>query len=200
MVPGFMLAIYVPPGTCTSADTCTYSITGTGLDTANDPPTEDTLSTWNLTFVFLGPEMYNAGPNTLESFSVTGTPANGWVYDASESGLTSYGSDGAAFVTFDNDSGVDTDQTTVTYEFFGTDSFWATLGDQSFGATSDSSNLSGAFFVFNNAGPQADGPCTACTVTTTASAVPEPSSVALLATVAGISALLFRRRQRKLAN
>jgi hypothetical protein len=208
MVPGLMIADI----------TYTYSITAPGLNTASNPPTED--GTWNLTFQFVGPEMYNAADNTLLSFLVTGTPANGWTENYNKSYLTSYGSDGAAVVTF-NDTNSPGDGLTsdgspiasVTYTFYGTDAFWATLGQQSFGATNDPSATSGAFFVFNppsdaDEAPPADAPagggttkvkgdppCTNCSVTTS---VPEPGSAVLLAIFAGVFSLPLRKRHLRL--
>jgi hypothetical protein len=201
MVPGLMMAD-ISSTFCTSADLCTYIITGTGLGSDTIPPTELTSSTWTLTFSTLGPEMFNAPANFLQSFSVTGTPGGtSWSYDAAESGLTSYGSDGAALVTFDYESGSDERLNSVTYEFFGTDAFWATTGANiAFGATDDSSQTSGAFFNFSIGQSDVDPPCTECTVSISASTapVPEPGAVALLATVVGIF-LFVRRRQQKFA-
>ncbi len=192
IAPGIMMA-----DLCRPNEVCTYSITGTGLNTSAAPPTEDTSTTWNLTFQFLGPEMINAAPDTLLGFTVTGAPAAGWTYDAANSGLSSYDSvDGDAFVTFDDpDSATDgLGVASVTYTFFATDQFWATAGTNiAFGARNDSSAASGAFFTLNS-----DPPCTACTVSISATpaAVPEPASGVLLGTVGGI-ALYFLRKRKK---
>jgi hypothetical protein len=194
MAPGIMMA-----DLCTSSDICTYNITATGLDTSMAPPTEDTSSTWNLMFQFAGPEMFNAAPNTLLSFNVTGSPAAGWVYDPSLSGLSSYGSDGDAIVTFD-DTNSATDGlgvASVTYTFYATDAFWATTGSNiAFGATSDASANSGSFFTLTT-----DPPCTACmvTITATPAAVPEPASGVLLGTISGIGLYLVRKRRNHAA-
>lgn len=195
--PGLMLADLLS-GACSSSDICTYSITGTGLDITNAPPTEDTTRTWNLTFEFLGPEMYNAADNTLLSFNVTGTPVDGWTYDPGASGLSAYAADGDALVTFDDPNSA-TDGlgvASVTYYFYATDAFWATTGNNiAFGATDDITATSGAYFQFVT-----DPPCTACTVTITAtSAVPEPKAILLFATMLAITVLFYRSRNQAAA-
>jgi hypothetical protein len=199
LAPGFMMAsisVGPPPGPPT--EVYNYSINATGLNVGNNPPTEDISSTWNLTFGFLGPEMFAAGPNTLLSFAVTGTPASGWTYDNSASGLTSYGSDGAAKVTFD-DTNASTDGlgiNSVTYTFYGTNAFWAAPGGPfTFGNTSDPNAYSGAFSTLN---PGGDPPCSACTITTTQTAItPEPGSLGLLALFIGTCLVPFRKKQQK---
>lgn len=65
MAPGLMMASNIA---CTLSVVCTYSITGIGLNTSS-APTEDAGITWSLTFTFLGPEMYDAAPNSLFSYS-----------------------------------------------------------------------------------------------------------------------------------
>jgi hypothetical protein len=88
------------------------------------------------------------------------------LYDPSLSGLTSYGSDGDAIVTFD-DTNSATDGlgvASVTYTFYATDAFWATTGSNiAFGAASDTGANSGFFFTLTT-----DPPCTACTVSISA--------------------------------
>jgi hypothetical protein len=185
-----MATIVVPPPNIYS-----YSITGQGFDPSTG--LEVAGSTFNISFSTNGPEEFNAPNNFLRTFSVTGTPAAGWVLDPSNQGLTSYGSDGAAFATFDDTNGDAFGNSSVTYEFFGSDAFWAAPGSN-IPFTPATPNAppaadSGAFFVFNSAGAQSDPPCTNCTVNITGT--PEPSSVALLAAVGGIF-LLYRRKRR----
>jgi len=96
----------------------------------------------------------------------------------------------------------------VKYVLFATDTFWATPGaPTTFAATNNLSNTDGAFVnTFTtglSAGPTGGFDCDACKVKITdlsTSAVPEPGSVALLATAFGVSGLLFWRGRRKLAN
>lgn len=202
MAPGFMMAIvYVDP--CAAPGSCTYaySISATGLDTSVNEPVEDVTTTWNLAFSTLGPEKLNAPDNFLQSFVVTGTPASGWVYDNANSGLTSYGTNGAAKITFDDTNPDGLGISTVTYKFYGTDAFWAqTGGPFNFGATNNPSADSGAFFVFNS---PTDGVCTACSVSTTATpnaVTPEPGSLGLLAAVIGMCLLPFRKKLQKQAD
>ena len=206
MITGSMIGAGIAPHpVCTASDVCSYSITGQGFD----PTTGQEIggNTFNISFSTLGPEEYNAPANFLLSFSVAGTPAPGWALDTSNYGLTSYGSDGSVFATFVDDSQDGSSLSPVTYEFFGTDAFWATPGNAiGFGATNDSTATSGAFFDVNTSGPQSppafnaalpsDPPCTGCTVTITATpTVPEPGSMALIA-AAGVVFLLFRRKPR----
>jgi hypothetical protein len=188
---------------CTSADICSYTINGAGFDPADGSQPGGTPFT--ITFSTLGPEQFNEAPNTLLSFSVNGAPAAGWVLDTSNFGQTSYGPDGAIFATFDDDSEDGSTLSPVTYEFFGSDQFWATTGTQDFGTTYFPGPSGGAIYDFNTSGPQAvpsDPPCTGCTVSLTATSVPEAGSAAQLVTFAGIGmvALLLRRKQRKLAD
>lgn len=190
---------------CTSAvPECSYDVSATGLDVSGNPPTEDTSVTWDLLFDYTGPLTFT-GIGPLISWSVAGTPASGWVYDSTTSGITSYGSDAAVQVTFDDHNLDGFGITSVTYEFFGNSLFWQTLGTQPFGATNDSSAASGAFFIFNGVvhpggpmgfGPtvQADPVCTACTLTTSANVIPEPGSLILVG-AAGLFGLLLRRRR-----
>jgi len=190
MVAGLMNASGV--GLCTAADLCSYSITGQGFD----PTTglEIGGNTFNISFSTYGPEQFNEAPNTLVSFTVTGTPAPGWA--ASTYGQTSYGTDGSVFATFVDNSSDGSSLSPVTYEFFATDQFWATPGSNiGFGPTNDPTATSGAFFDVNSSGPQGDPPCTGCTVTINASPAPEPGSMVLLAAAIGIF-MLFRRKQR----
>src|ERR1700733_749886 len=136
MITGSMIGAGVPPSSCTASDVCTYSITGQGFN----PTTGQEIggNTFNISFTTAGPEEFDAPPNFLLSGSVTGTPAPGWVLDTSNWGLTSYGSDGSVFATFDDDSEDGSTLSPVTYEFFGTDAFWATPGNTiGFGATND---------------------------------------------------------------
>jgi hypothetical protein len=226
MVPGFLMAgpLFVgPPAGCPATDVCSYALTMTGFNPITQ--SEDTTITWNIDFTFQGPEKFAAADGSLLSMSVTGTPASGWVEDATLSGLTSYGTDGAVVVVFDGPgllpSSAATDFPTVTYTAFGTDAFWAQIGGPfNFGATSDPTATSGAFFVFTPAScsapptisggvgslacfdaivPQATtNDCTACNVTIEGSPVPEPSSAAPFAMLIGISCLLFRRKRHKL--
>lgn len=193
MAPGIMMA-----NLCTSSDICTYNITATGLDISIAPPTENTSVTWNLMFQFAGPEMFNATPNTLLSFNVTGSPAVGWVYDNALSGLTSYGPDGAAIVTFD-DTNSATDGlgvASIAYTFYATDAFWATTGSNiALGATSDPTANSGSFFTLTT-----DPPCTRCRVSLSAApAVPEPASGVLVGALAGVALYLVGKRRNHAA-
>jgi PEP-CTERM motif len=191
LLPGLVGAAAVP--VCNSIDVCGYSITASGIDAGDNPPTEDVATTWNLMFTFAGPEMFNAGGGTLLSWTVTGGPADGWTYDNGASGLTSYGSDGAAAVTFDDTNPDGYGIASVTYTFYGTDAFWSTLGAQQFGATNDPGATSGAFFTFNTGG---DPLCNNCTFN--AFVAPEPSSWTLLAAAGALLALLFRKRQKQI--
>jgi hypothetical protein len=187
--------IDIVSASCKGGELCSYLITGQGFDPSTG--LQVTGSTFTISFSTYGPEQYNEAPNTLASFSVNGSPAAGWV--ASTYGQTSYGDDGAIFATFDDDSADGSSLSPVTYEFFGTDAFWATIGENIAFApaipNAPPSASSGAFFVFNSSGAQADPPCTTCTVSINASPAPEPASAALLAVAAGIF-LLYRRRRR----
>jgi len=200
MVPAVMMASVSVGNSCGGTDVYCYNITATGLNTGNNPPTEDTSTTWNLAFNFLGPEMYNAAPNTLLTpFTVTGAPAAGWTYDNGASGLTSYGGvDGAVIVTFaDGNSATDNlGINSVTYTFYGTDAFWAQSGGTfAFGNTSDPTAISGAFSTFNTGNGGVDPPCSACIVTT--AATPEPGSLGLLAAFLGLCLLPFRKKPKQ---
>ena len=190
LVPGLMLA-----DTCNPGDYC-YTLTFPGFTVS--PLAEDTSTQWSASFVTVGPEMYNLGAGDFLSFTPTITAPSGWTLG--NYGLTSYGTDGAAFVQFQNNT--DSSEM-VTYEFFATDAFWATTGGPfTLGSTTDSSATSGAFI--NNGGIVGTldaATCSDCTVTIasgTAAPVPEPASVGLLAlVVAGISFQLFRRKVRR---
>lgn len=180
---------------CSSSDICTYNITATGLDTS---PTQDTDVTWNLMFQSAGPELFNAASNTLLNFKVAGSLAAGWVYDNALSGLFSYGSDGAAIVSFD-----DTKSATdglgiagVMYTFYATNAFWAsTVNNIAFGATSDRATNSGSFFTLTT-----DPPCTGFTVSISAvPAVPEAATGILLGALAGVALYLVRKRRNHAA-
>ena len=188
--PGFLMAAAVP--SCNPNDVCGYIITASGLDDGNNPPTEDVATTWNLIFTFSGPETFNAADNSLLSWNVNGTPAEGWVYDNNASGLTSYGGDAAATVTFDDTKLDGYNIASVTYTFYGTDSFWSQLGSQQFGATNDPEAPSGAFFTFS-AG--SDPLCTSCT--SNVFLAPEPGSYALTVMAGALLALYTWKRRRQ---
>lgn len=227
IVPGFLMAGIVPAigagsGTCTAADLCTYDLTMSGVNPSTR--TENTGATWTVDFTTLGPEMFNAPNNFEQSFTVNGMPSSGWVEDTGASGLTSYGADGAVMVQFD-DTNVDSlGLASVTFIAFGTDTFWATTGGPfTFGGTDNPSATSGAFFYFTTVdipgviepiacaackpfvipeiAPQetSDVPCAECNVVISATAAPEPGSATLLVPALGLGALLFRRKQTRLA-
>ena len=206
------LALFIPQALsalgvtlCTSAvPVCSYDISATGLNVSLNPPVENTSATWDVLFDYTGPLQFNSvGP--LISWSVNGTPATGWVYDSTSSGITSYGSDAAVEVTFDDHNLDGFGIAGVTYEFYGNNLFWETLGTQPFGATTDPTASSGAFFIFNGVvhpggplgfGAALDPVCTACTLTTSATGLPEPGSLLLVAG-AGVCGLLWRRRRKR---
>jgi hypothetical protein len=188
MAPGILMA-----DLCGPSDICTYKITATGLDTSV-ALTEDTSVTWKLMLQFDGSELFNAAPNALLTFKVTGSLAAGWVYADALSGLSSYGSYGAAVVTFD-DSNSATDGlgiAGVMYTFYATDAFWAsTVSNIAFGAASGRAANCGSFFTLTT-----DLSCTECTVSITAApAVPEPATGILLGALAGVALYLVRKRR-----
>jgi hypothetical protein len=175
MVPGLMVA-----------DTFNYLLTINGFDPTTETQTANTFTVNFSTSPV--PEEFNAPPNFLQSFSVTGTPAPGWTLSTITglSATSTVNGDGDVLVGFKD--GADT----VQYELFGSDSFWATPGLQTFGSTNDTTQNSGAFFTF------ADGTevgCVGCTVLMTVT-TPEPESIALLATAVLLSLMVFRRQQR----
>ncbi len=172
LVPGFLMAGTI--ASCTSITSLQLpALTMTGVTASTQ--TENTSINWQVNFVTLGPEQFNAPDNFLQSFTVTGQPASGWVYDPLASGLTSYGSDGAVIVTFDDENQDGLNLGSVEYEAYGTDAFWAKVGGPfAFGSTEDTAATSGAFFNFNSSltNTEIDPVCTQCSVVTTASAAP----------------------------
>jgi len=186
MVPGSLMAGFVVPSLCDSGVDCNYAITGTGLDVSVNPPTEDVTTAWTLVFSYAGPLTFNSNAAPL-SFDVTGSPADGWDYDPLNSGLTTYlNTYAAAYVTFDDTNSDSLGIASVTYTFYGSDDFWATLGSQAFDNPPDTT--SGAFSTF----PSFDPPCSSCSVDLTAT--PEPGSLTLLLLPAGLLGLRLRRR------
>lgn len=190
-----------PPGCGADGTGCDYhyAFTLTGLSGGK----EDLTNLWTFSFDWVGPYRASSPPNSLLGYGETGSPKAGWTSgggNGSGNGTTfgsyipasfSANSSSDVFLEIYFQDLITTDAnygSAVDYHLTGTDAFWATLGLQTFASTNAYSTISGT-----------DPPCTACTVTITATplATPEPASFLLLGTIAMGLGFGLRKRVKR---
>jgi hypothetical protein len=176
--------------------------------TIGDVATENDSALFDVEFSWLGPEMYNAGPNTSCPLgcpvdgTTPGSPAAGF----SLAGFTFTASTGEDCATAEPADGCgevivnfqDAASDQITYTLIEPDVFWSTSGADTF-ASGDGIGT-GASWVYVPSGTSElpDPGCTLCSVTTTATAAaPEPGTWLLLA--GGLGAAFFKARGRRSA-
>lgn len=163
-------------------------------------------------FSWIGPEMFNAAPNTACP-TTCGPVVPGSTVTSGESfagfGFTSSGSDGEVEVGFSDFSGGTggiftsdySNSNTVTFEFVESDAFWARPGTVAFPTDGSASFVIGTAPALVSAesvsGHDTGSPVTCQQCTLSIQDTPEPNTSALFAGALGGFGLILRKRFRR---
>jgi hypothetical protein len=212
LVPAMALAIgVIGPPPCVG-DGCDYHyvLTLPDVDYNGTSWVVDTTpgDTWSFSFDWAGPLRYNSPAGSdLGYTSPSGPPIPDWTFTGLTFSADAY-SHSTVLITFKDEISADTYLNyTVNFLLDGTDTFWATLGPQTFASTSPANDPSSGSFVSDasftvNAPllafePDCSGYCSVDTSTSRLAATPEPTSILLLGTIAlSLGFVAFKRRVR----